>query len=62
MTTTNQEPTVTQAQRDQITFNAYVDSGLNASRTAHDQGISPATVRARVRRHSLRLSAARRAH
>lgn len=51
----------TQATRDRITFDAYVDAGMNAARTAHDQGISPATVKARVRRHSLRFSAAQHA-
>ncbi len=48
--------TSTQADRDRMTFDAYVDSGMNATRTAHDQGITRSTLKARVRRHSLRLT------
>jgi DNA-binding NarL/FixJ family response regulator len=44
-----------QAELDEMTFNMYVDCGLSASETAHQQGISASTVRARVRRHVRRL-------
>lgn len=46
----------TQAERDAITYDMYVDCGLHARETAHQSGIAVSTVRARVRRHARRLS------
>lgn len=48
----------TQADRDRMTFDMYVDCGLSASETARQMGIARSTVQARVSRHSQRLAAA----
>lgn len=50
---------MTQEQLDRLTFDMYVDCGLNATETARQMGIARSTVKARVRRESLRMSARR---
>jgi hypothetical protein len=44
---------------DRLTFDIYVDTNLDAAATARNMGCTARTVRARVRRHSLSLSAAK---
>lgn len=53
--TVSQAP-ATQAEIDKMTFDMYVDCGLNAAATARQMGCSASTVRARVGRHSLAAS------
>jgi IS30 family transposase len=43
-----------QAHTDKVTYDMYVDCGCSARETARQQGIAESTVRARVRRHSLK--------
>jgi transcriptional regulator of acetoin/glycerol metabolism len=52
---TKAQTQTTQAQRDEMTFNLYVDCNLSATETARQMGISRSTVKARVGRHSLRI-------
>lgn len=41
---------LTQAQRDQITYDMYVDCNCDAAAAAHQLGIDRRTVRAAIRR------------
>ena len=44
-----------QRELDKITFDLYVDCRCSVAETVHQSGLAASTVRARVRRHSLRL-------
>lgn len=53
-TDTTSEPT--QQRLDRVSYDMYVDCGQDPLTAARNLGCTPATVKARVRRHALRLA------